>query len=49
MSEAKQSLVLSIIDFLNQSILDGTIKADDKESLEVAGQSVVQAFADTLR
>jgi hypothetical protein len=36
MSEKQQRLVLSIIDFLNQSINDGTIKADDKESLEVA-------------
>lgn len=37
MSEKQQRLVLSIIDFLNQSINDGTVKADDKESLEVAG------------
>lgn len=32
----KQRLVLSIIDFLNQSVQDGTVKQDDKESLEVA-------------
>lgn len=32
----KQRLVLSIIDFLNQSIQDGTVKQDDQESLEVA-------------
>lgn len=37
MSEKQQRLVLAIIDFLNQSINDGTVKADDKESLEVAG------------
>jgi len=37
-SEKQQRLVLSIIDFLNQSISDGTVKADDKESLEVAGE-----------
>ena len=36
---SKQRLVLSIIDFLNQSIEDGTIKQDDKESLEVASAS----------
>ena len=36
---SKQRLVLSIIDFLNQSIDDGTIKQDDKESLEVASAS----------
>lgn len=32
----KQRLVLSIIDFLNQSIKDGTVKQDDQEGLEVA-------------
>lgn len=31
-----QKLVLSIIDFLNKSIEDGTIKQDDREGLEVA-------------
>ena len=36
MSEKQQRLVYSIIEFLNQSIDDGTVKADDKESLEVA-------------
>ena len=35
----KQRLVLSVIDFLNQSIDDGTVKQDDKESLEVASAS----------
>ncbi|PCH33321.1 TPR-like protein [Wolfiporia cocos MD-104 SS10] len=40
----KQRLVLSIIDFLNQSIQDGTIKQDDKESLEVAIQCIGEAF-----
>ncbi|CAL1696240.1 unnamed protein product [Somion occarium] len=32
----KQRLVLSILDFLNDSIKDGTVKQDDQESLEVA-------------
>jgi hypothetical protein len=32
----KQKLVLSIIDFLNKSIQDGTVKQDDREGLEVA-------------
>ena len=36
MSEKQQSLVLAIIDFLNQSIEDGTVKQDDREGLEVA-------------
>ena len=35
----KQRLVLSIIDFLNKSIQDGTVKQDDQESLEVASKS----------
>ncbi|KAF7978885.1 hypothetical protein HWV62_44383 [Athelia sp. TMB] len=33
---SKQKLVLSIIDFLNKSIADGTVKQDDQEGLEVA-------------
>ncbi|KIK70434.1 hypothetical protein GYMLUDRAFT_147953 [Collybiopsis luxurians FD-317 M1] len=44
MSEKQQRLVLSIIDFLNQSIADGTVKSDDKESLEVAIQCIGEAF-----
>jgi small glutamine-rich tetratricopeptide repeat-containing protein alpha len=36
MSEKQQRLVYAIIDFLNQSIKDGTAKADDQEGLEVA-------------
>jgi len=40
MSEKQQQLVLSIIDFLNQSIQDGTVKSDDKEGLEVASTSL---------
>lgn len=41
MSEKQQRLVLSIIDFLNQSINDGTVKTEDKESLEIAGVFLV--------
>ncbi|KXN83637.1 Small glutamine-rich tetratricopeptide repeat-containing protein 2 [Leucoagaricus sp. SymC.cos] len=44
MSEKQQRLVFSIIEFLNQSIDDGTVKADDKESLEVAVQCIGEAF-----
>lgn len=36
MSEKQQRLVYTIIEFLNQSIENGTVKADDKEGLEVA-------------
>ena len=42
---SKQRLVFSIIDFLNQSIDDGTVKQDDKESLEVASASRTLASA----
>ena len=35
--EKTQKLVLSIIDFLNGAIEDGTVKTDDREGLEVAG------------
>ena len=41
MAEKQQRLVYSIIEFLNQSIQDGTVKADDQESLEVASAFVV--------
>ncbi|KAG6866883.1 hypothetical protein C0991_008820 [Blastosporella zonata] len=44
MSENQQRLVYSIIDFLNQSIADGTVKADDQEGLEVAIQCIGEAF-----
>jgi len=36
-TEKQQRLVLSVLEFLNQSIADGTVKSDDKESIEVAG------------
>ena len=35
----KQRLVLSVLEFLNQSNRDGTVKQDDQESLEVASAS----------
>ncbi|KLO20444.1 TPR-like protein [Schizopora paradoxa] len=44
MSEKQQRLVLSIIEFLNQSIADGTVKQDDREGLEVAVQCIGEAF-----
>ena len=45
MSEKQQRLVLSIIEFLNQSIKDGTVREEDKESLEVAGTFTLLAFS----
>ncbi|KAF6766107.1 cytoplasmic protein [Ephemerocybe angulata] len=44
MADNKQRLVFSIIEFLNESIEDGTVKSDDKESLEVAVQCIGEAF-----
>ncbi|KAM6498004.1 cytoplasmic protein [Amanita muscaria] len=44
MAEKQQQLVLAIIDFLNQSINDGTVRTDDKESLDVAIQCIAEAF-----
>ncbi|EGO28409.1 hypothetical protein SERLADRAFT_380016, partial [Serpula lacrymans var. lacrymans S7.9] len=44
MSDKKQQLVLAIIDFLHQSIDDGTVKQDDKESLDIAIQCIGEAF-----
>jgi small glutamine-rich tetratricopeptide repeat-containing protein alpha len=41
MSEKQQRLVLSIIDFLNQCINDGTVKSEDKESLDIASVFLV--------
>ena len=37
MSDIKKRLVFSILQFLQQSINDGTIKEEDKEGVEVAG------------
>jgi len=36
--------VLSVIDFLNGAIEDGTVKSDDREGLEVAAQCIGEAF-----
>jgi len=44
MAEKKQQLVLSIIEFLETSISDGSIKSDDKEGIEIAIQCIGEAF-----
>lgn len=44
MADKKQKLVLSILDFLSQSISDGTVKSDDHEGLDVAIQCIGEAF-----
>lgn len=38
---SQQKLVYAIIEFLNQSLEDGTVKQDDKEGLEVASASQI--------
>ncbi|KAN0100875.1 hypothetical protein V8E55_000859 [Tylopilus felleus] len=40
----KQQLVLAFVDFLNESIQDGTVKDDDKEGLDIAIQCIGEAF-----
>ncbi|OCF38469.1 cytoplasmic protein [Kwoniella heveanensis CBS 569] len=40
----KKQLVFNIIEFLRTSAQDGTIKEDDKESLEVAVQCIAESF-----
>lgn len=37
MSEKQQKLILAIMQFLEQSMQDGTVKQDDSEGLQVAG------------
>ncbi|KAF9786052.1 putative stress-induced protein STI1 [Thelephora terrestris] len=41
---SQQKLVYAIIEFLNKSLEDGTVKQDDKEGLEVAIQCIGEAF-----
>ena len=38
---SQQNLVYAIIEFLNKSLEDGTVKQDDKEGLEVASASPI--------
>ncbi|PKC17986.1 hypothetical protein RhiirA5_265234, partial [Rhizophagus irregularis] len=44
MSDIKKRLVFSILQFLQQSIKDGTIKEEDTEGVEVAVQCIGEAF-----
>ena len=41
---SQQKLVYAIIEFLNKSLEDGTVKQDDKEGLEVASESQIVFF-----
>ncbi|RIB01622.1 hypothetical protein C2G38_977630 [Gigaspora rosea] len=44
MADIKKRLVFSILQFLQQSIKDGTIKEEDTEGVEVAVQCIGEAF-----
>lgn len=44
MATTKQRLALSIIDFLNASLTDGTLTEDDRESIEVAQSCISESF-----
>lgn len=44
MATTKQRLALSIIDFLNTSLTDGTLSDDDRESIEVATSCISESF-----
>ena len=41
MAEKNQKLVLAILEFLEKSIADGSVREDDKEGIEVASASFV--------
>ena len=41
MAEKNQKLVLTILEFLEKSIADGSVREDDKEGIEVASKSCV--------
>jgi small glutamine-rich tetratricopeptide repeat-containing protein alpha len=44
MATTKQRLALSIIDFLNTSLTDGTLSEEDRESIEVAQSCISESF-----
>lgn len=43
-SESKKRLALAIIDFLGSSLKDGTLTADDAESIEIAQNCIAETF-----
>ncbi|PGH18520.1 hypothetical protein AJ79_00297 [Helicocarpus griseus UAMH5409] len=43
-TESKKRLALAIIDFLNGSLNDGTLTADDSESIEIAQSCIADTF-----
>ncbi|OJD38779.1 hsc70 cochaperone [Diplodia corticola] len=43
-TESKKRLALAIIDFLNTSTRDGTLSAEDSESIEIATNCIAESF-----
>jgi len=43
-STSKQRLALAVCDFLSTSLTDGTLPADDKDSIDVAIQCIAESF-----
>ncbi|KAF2495992.1 hypothetical protein BU16DRAFT_526526 [Lophium mytilinum] len=43
-STSKKRLALAIIDFLSTSVKDGSVSADESESLEIASNCIAEAF-----
>ncbi|KAK3955133.1 hypothetical protein QBC32DRAFT_230739 [Pseudoneurospora amorphoporcata] len=44
MTTSKQRLALAICDFLNTSLTDGTLQADDKDNIDIAVNCIGEAF-----
>ncbi|KAE8452300.1 hypothetical protein EG329_001000 [Mollisiaceae sp. DMI_Dod_QoI] len=44
MATTKQRLALSIIDYLNTSLTDGTLTSDERENIEVATTCIAESF-----
>ena len=49
MAEKNQKLVLAILEYLEKSIADGSVREDDKEGVEVASAFFVLYCATTKR
>lgn len=43
--EPQQKLAYAILEFLTDSIKDGTVRSDDQESMEVAMQCISESFS----
>lgn len=48
LDQTKKDLALGIVDFLNTAVADGTVSADDKDSVEVAIECLTDVFQISL-